>query len=393
MLSGHDIICFSSDWDQDPLSKHHIIRRLAAGNRVLWVNSIGLRRPAVNSRDAQRALAKLGRFCGRRTRAVAPGITVLDPLVLPYHGNPVLDRFNARWLSRQVNRAAAGLGFGRPVLLTFLPSMAGVCGRLGERLVIYYITDDFTRFSGHPAAVIERMEGDLIRHADVVIASASELAAVKSRQGKPITVIPHGVDHSHFSAALKIRAGQFPDDVRGIGRPVIGFYGEINDWIDTDMLAALARLRPDWSLVLLGRIAAEAGNLDHLLKLPNVRWLGHKRYRELPAYCAAFDVALIPMKLNELTRSVNPLKLREYLAAGVPVVSARLPEVEPYGDAVKFATTAEEYIKAIEKLLKSDRTTLAPKLSARVAGEGWDARAAEFGRLVEAALARKAGSG
>ncbi|MDI6740461.1 MAG: glycosyltransferase [Candidatus Edwardsbacteria bacterium] len=386
MLQPADIICFSSDWGQDPLSKHHIVKILATRNRVLWVNSIGMRRPSATRQDALRALSKLGRFFARRTQTVAPGITVLNPLVAPIHGNPVIDRFNAWWLSRQVKKAASKLGFQQPMLLSFLPNMVGVCGRLGEILVVYYITDDFTKFTGHPSAAIGRMEGELISRADLVVASAKELAALKSRFGKPVALIPHGVDHAHFAAALMMRPGQFPDDVKNIKHPVIGFYGEINDWIDTDMLASLARLRPDWSLVLLGRIAAEAGNLGHLLKLPNVRWLGQKRYQELPAYCAAFDVALIPMKLNDLTRSVNPLKLREYLAAGVPVVSAPLPEALPYGDVVKFAVTAEEYTLAIEDLLKLDRRVLAPRLSQRVAGESWEARVEEISGLIGEAL-------
>jgi glycosyltransferase involved in cell wall biosynthesis len=390
MISGRDIICFSADWGQDPLSKHHIVNVLAARNRVLWVNSIGMRRPSATRRDAGRALAKLVRFLARPLRAVAPGITVLSPMVAPFHGNPLLDRLNAWWLSRQVKNAAGHLGFTQPILLTFLPNMAGVCGRLGESLVVYYITDDFTKFAGHPSAAIERMEGELIGRADLVIASARELAAVKSSLGKAIAVIPHGVDHAHFAAALGIKPGQFPDDIKTVKRPVIGFYGEINDWIDTGMLAALARMRPDWSLVLLGRIADEAGDLGFLLKLPNVHWLGRKQYRELPAYCAAFDVALIPMKLNELTRSVNPLKLREYLAAGVPVVSAPLPEVLPYADVVTFAATAEEYVRAIEELVKHDRATRAPRLSARVSAESWEAGAEVLSALIESALGGRA---
>jgi glycosyltransferase involved in cell wall biosynthesis len=215
---------------------------------------------------------------------------------------------------------------------------------------------------------------------------------VKSSLGKAITVIPHGVDHAHFASALTLPPGPAPGDITTVKRPVIGFYGEINDWIDTGMLASLARARPDWSLVLLGRIAAEAGDLGHLLGLPNVHWLGRKQYRELPAYCAAFDVALIPMKLNDLTRSVNPLKLREYLAAGVPVVSAPLPEVLPYGDVVRLASTAEEYARAIGELLTQDRAQIAPRLSERVRAESWEARVGDLSRLVETALAEREAS-
>ncbi|MCU0606101.1 MAG: glycosyltransferase [Candidatus Edwardsbacteria bacterium] len=389
MLSGLDIVCFATDWDQDPLSKHHIMRRLAGPNRVLWVDSIGLRRPALRAGDAARAARKLRAFWGSRLREALPGLHVLSPLALPYHGNPAADAVNRMLLSRQVRAALRGLGMRRPVLWTFLPSAEPLAGSLGERLVVYHITDDFTRFAGHPAENIERMERRLVARADLVIASARRLAQTKAYGGKTVHVVGHGVEHAHFARALAMGRGQLPPDIAALPRPLIGFHGEINDWIDTGLLAGLARARPQWTLALVGRIAAEAGGVDRLLGLPNVRWLGQKPFAELPGYCAAFDVALIPMKLNELTRSVNPLKLREYLAAGVPVVSAPLPEVGPYGDVVRFAATAQDYITAIEELLQQDRAAIAPTLSARVAGESWDARTAEIGRLVEAALARK----
>lgn len=155
------------------------------------------------------------------------------------------------------------------------------------------------------------------------------------------------------------------------------------------MLAEAARMKPEWSFVLLGRIAVEVGNIRFLTDLPNIHWLGQKRFGELPAYCAVFDVALIPMKVNELTLNVNPLKLKEYLAAGVPVVSAPLPEVLAYQDVVKFATTADELIKAAEEWLKKDRKELAPILSQRVANESWDAKVEEISKLIENVLNAK----
>ena len=155
------------------------------------------------------------------------------------------------------------------------------------------------------------------------------------------------------------------------------------------MLAEAAQKRPDWSFVLLGRIAVEVGDISFLTDLPNVHWLGQKKFSELPAYCAAFDVALIPRKMNELTLSVNPLKLREYLAAGVPDVSAPLPEVLPYRDVVKFATTPEELIQSVEELLSEDRKKLAPRLSDRVSNESWDGKVEEISEIIEKALLKK----
>lgn len=387
MIEGHNIICFSNDWDQDPLSKHHVMGRLAKQNRVLWVNSIGLRTPAVNRQD----LAKIGhkvRAFVKGPRRVHDNLHVMTPLVIPFHGNPAAGKINCRILRAQVRHCQRRLGLKRPIVWSFLPNVDGVIGSFGGKLCIYYITDDFTQFTGYPAAAIRRMEQSLVERCDLVIASAKRLAEKKAIDGKAIKVVSHGVDHRHFEAALGMKEKDWPVDIRGIRRPVIGFYGEINDWLDLRMLAEAASKRPEWSFVLIGRTAAEAADIGFLEGRPNVHRLGQKKFSELPAYCAAFDVALVPMKINELTLNVNPLKLREYLAAGVPVVSAPLPEVLSYDDVVRFARTSEEFIDAVEAMLRQDRASLSPVLSRRVASEDWDGKVEEISELIEACLCR-----
>jgi glycosyltransferase involved in cell wall biosynthesis len=385
MLKGHDIICFSSDWRQDPLSKHHIMSRLAKENRVLWINSIGMRNPTVSKKDLAKAVKKIGGYLGNRLEPVDKNFWVLSPMVLPFHGNRLANRINDRWLLRQVRGCQKKLGFGDPILWSFLPNAVGVFGQLGEKLAVYYITDDFTKFTGHPAGAIGRMEKELVAKADVIIASSRHLADIKGN-GKKINFVSHGVNHAHFSRALGITAEQYPADIRNIKKPIIGFYGEINDWLDLKMIHRAAGLKPDWSFVLLGRVAVEAGDIGYLKTLPNIHLLGQKKFDQLPAYCAAFDVGLIPMKLNDLTVCVHPLKLKEYLAAGLPVVSARLPEVLAYKDVVEFADNAEELIAAVTKHLTGDREKIKHALSRRVAAENWDDKVVEISVLIEKAL-------
>ncbi len=388
LLKGHNIISFSNDWEQDPLSKHHIISRLARHNRILWINSIGMRTPTVNGKDIAKIGVKLKSFF-KGVQKVQDNLYVTSPLAIPFHGSELSGIINRALLLAQVSYYQKKLGFENPILWSFLPNVESLFGALNEKLSLYYITDDFTQFSGYPAKAIDRMESCLIDKCDVVIASAKRLAEKKSRNGKNITIVSHGVDHEHFVQALSFSNRDWPADTKDIKHPIIGFYGEINDWLDLNMLAEAARLKPEWSFVLLGRIAVEVGNIRFLTELPNVHYLGQKKFGELPAYCAAFDVALIPMKINELTLSVNPLKLREYLAAGVPVVSPPLPEVLAYKDVVKFATTADELVKATEQWLKQDRKELAPILSQRVASESWDAKVEEISKVIEEALISK----
>jgi glycosyltransferase involved in cell wall biosynthesis len=388
MLQDHDIICFSSDWDQDPLSKHHIMSRLAKHNRVLWINSIGMRTPTANRKDLVKIGGKLRAFF-KGLQRVQDNLYVMSPLAIPFHGSELTGEINRRLILAQVSHYQKKLNFENPILWSFLPNVVSLFGCVGEKLSLYYITDDFTQFSGYPANAIDKMETCLIEKCDVVIASAKRLADKKSRNGKDIIVVRHGVDHKHFAQALSLSPKDWPADIKVIKRPVVGFYGEINHWLDLNMLAEAARKKPEWSFVLIGRIGVEVGNIKFLTELTNVHYLGQKKFEELPAYCAAFDCALIPMKINELTLNVNPLKLREYLAAGVPVVSSPLPEVLAYGDGVRFATTSEELVKAVEEILKQDRKRLAPTLSQRVANNSWDAKVEEISKIIENSLIAK----
>ena len=390
MLQSHNIICFSNDWNQDPLSKHHIISRLAKYNRILWINSIGMRTPTISGKDIAKIGTKLNSFLKGLQKA-QDNLYLMSPLAIPFHGSEFSGKMNRALLLAQVSYFQKKLGFENPILWSFLPNVESLFGCFGEKLSLYYITDDFTQFSGHPANAIDRMESSLIDKCDVVIASAKRLAEKKSRNGKHIKMVGHGVDQKHFVRALSLSSRDRPADIKDIKHPVIGFYGEINHWLDLEMVAEAARMRPGWSFVLLGRIAVEVGDIRFLTDLPNVHWLGQKRFEDLPAYCAAFEVALIPMKMNELTLNVNPLKLREYLAAGVPVVSAPLPEALAYQDVVKFATTAPELIKAAEQWLKRNRKELAPILSQRVANESWDAKVEEISGIIDEALSRTNG--
>src|SRR5262249_39293502 len=149
--------------------------------------------------------------------------------------------------------------------------------------------------------------------------------------------VSHGVDVAHFSRALDPALAP-PADAAGLGRPVIGFFGLLAEWIDLGLLAGIARARPQWTLLLIGKANVDTSALR---ALPNVRLLGQKPYATLPAYCRAFDVGVIPFRVDELTVRANPLKLREYLAAGLPVVSTDLPEVRKYAGLVRLAAGVE----------------------------------------------------
>jgi glycosyltransferase involved in cell wall biosynthesis len=380
MIHGQDIICFCNDWDADPLSKKHIMTRLAgAGNRILWINSVGNRRPTASARDLRRILKKLGDFAGG-CKTVQKNISVFTPLALPFHGNALARWFNRLWMKMQIARACEQLDFRDPIVYTFVPWSADMAGNLGEKMVIYHITDEFTEFSGTNKAAILDMEQRLIDKSDAVLVSAERLGEKARSRGKAGVLITHGVDVTHFRKACDAHT-RIPADIAMLDKPIIGFVGLIEDWVDLRLIRVLALARPSWSFVLIGKLVAGDSEVRDL---PNVHFLGRKEYQELPGYCKAFDVALLPFVINELTLAANPLKLREYLAAGLPVVASALPEAERLDGLLSIARSDAEFLQKIEDLLAAGFSTSGRlHISESMDAETWDRKVEDISRIIE----------
>lgn len=369
-LVGRDILCFSQDWGGDPLSKNHLMRLLARDNRVLWVNSIGYRAPSASAADLKRAVRKLVAV-SRPVREAEPNIHVLNPLAVPVYGRPAARALN-RWLLRaQVLRAMRRLGFRRPVNWVFNPAAAVVAGTLDEETLIYHCVDECTEFTGVPARTLAEMEHQLLLRADLVITSADRLYQSKAAVSPRTVLVRHGVDHRHFRRALDPELVA-PAEVAGLPGPIIGFFGLVADWVDVDLMAEVARRFSHGSLVVVGRVATDVSALENL---PNVHLLGRKPYEQLPAFCKAFDVALMPFRINELTLNANPLKVREYLAAGLPVVSTPIPEVEVLG-ACRIAAGADAFAAEVAAALADPGSRRGR--SDAVRNESWEARLDEI---------------
>ena len=380
MIEGHNIICFSNDWAGDPLSKKHIMLRLSQKNRILWVNSIGNRNPSASVRDLKRVFKKVQDFRGG-CRQVAENIYTLSPLAIPFHGNAAARALNRRFLAWSVRRAYRRLGFKNPISWSFLPTAGEVVGALGEKLIVYHCVDEFSEFTGTDKNAILNMERDLMRKADQVLVSSGPLYETKKSHNAHTSMVTHGVDLDHFRKACDPKQ-VLPDDIAGLVRPVIGFYGLIEDWVDLKLIRHLAVSRPSWSIVLIGKINTD---ISAIKGLPNVHLLGRKAYAELPSYCAGIDVAILPFVINSLTFAANPLKLREYLAAGLPVVTTDIPEARRLARHVRVGTTYAEFLSHIDAYLAQGA---GPHLSISeaMADESWDAKVEEMSSLIQPLL-------
>ncbi len=380
-LAGKDIVCFSNDWDGDPLSKTHLMRIIARESHVLWVNSLGNRsaRPTVG--DAWKIARKL-RAATRGLVEVERNIHVLAPLYVPAYGSETVGRVNRALLRAQLLAAMRRLRMSRPISWSFLPSAATVAGTIGESLVVYHVVDEFSAFSDASASVAE-LERRLLARADLVVAASSRLYEAKRRLNPRTVLVRHGVDHAHFSRALDPSL-PVPRDLARLPRPVVGFFGLVADWIDLALVRRVADAHPGASVVLLGRVVTSTAPLQGAR---NVHLLGHKAYAELPAYCRGFDVAMTPFKRNALSLAASPLKAREYVAAGLPSVCTDLPELRSVPGCTVAADGAA-FVEAVGEALRRGGPDAAR--SALVRAESWEAKVQELGRHVDQAEARLA---
>lgn len=377
-LRGRDIVCFPQDWTGDPLSKTHIMRILSRDNRILWVNSIGLRAPSVSKADIGRSFEKLSKVM-KPTIEVEPNLFVMNPLAIPAYGNSLIKKLNGLSLRWQIKRTMKKLGFKKPVNYTFLPSAALLAKRLGEDYLIYHCVDEYAAFSDIEAGPILKLEKELMQKSDLVVVSAEKLLDDKKGENPNTHLIRHGTDWRHFRTALNDDLA-LPPEVADLPRPIIGFHGLLADWVDFGLIKKVAEHFSHGSVVLVGKVAADAEKHASVLDgVSNVHFLGRKPYSELPAYCKAFDVALNPFVVNELTLAANPLKVREYLAAGLPVVSTDIPECRVLPDCL-IGTDHADFVAKIDSALADPKPREA--ISDAIAHESWDAKVEELRELI-----------
>jgi glycosyltransferase involved in cell wall biosynthesis len=147
----------------------------------------------------------------------------------------------------------------------------------------------------------------------------------------------------------------------------------IDERLDLGLVAGMAKLRPEWNFIMIGPVV----KIDPatLPRLPNIHWLGGRKYQELPAYLAHWDLGVMPFALNDATRYISPTKTPEFLAAGLPVVSSAITDViRTYGSRglVEVGAGAEEFINCAEKVLARPRGGWLRDVDALLAGMSWD---------------------
>jgi len=240
------------------------------------------------------------------------------------------------------------------IMMVDLPGWGKLASRLKESYgwkLVYDCMDLHTGFL-NSSALTQRDERQLLQNSDLVLASSHTLYEhVKGVNGKTI-LVPNGTDYLFFNQAkeqIEIEA------ITDLSKPIIGYYGAIANWFDTNLVGELASTHPEWTFLLIG--STDLAYLEPLESLSNVHLLGEMPYSELPAYLSNFDVCIIPFRKTPLTQATNPVKLFEYLSAGKPIVSTRLDEISRYEKYVRLAQTTKEWEDAIMESHAEEKTT------------------------------------
>ena len=380
-------ICFSAqDWwyHNRAHSDFQLMRRVARRRPVLFINSIGMRMPVPGrTTQATRRVIRKARSVLRflsQPLAETPGFHVLTPVILPFYGSSAARAANA-WLVRQQIRLAArrvGIDPTDAVVFVTIPTAWDVVRPLPRRSLLVNRSDLHSAFEETDQALIRDLENELLVHGDVVLyTSHSLMSTEESLSGDRAVFFDHGVDFHRFA----VERGTPPADLANIPRPIVGFFGGIDDYVvNLDLLRRVAKELPDCSLVLIGDATCP---IDDLLSLPNVHWLGFRPYEEIPSYGAQFDVALMPWLQNDWIEHSNPIKLKEYLALGLPVVSTDFPEVHYYADAIAIARDGDHFVDLVREAVDGKALGNEQTRRARVEGSTWDGQADELVALGE----------
>jgi beta-glucosidase/6-phospho-beta-glucosidase/beta-galactosidase/glycosyltransferase involved in cell wall biosynthesis len=319
---------------------------------------------------------------------VMPNVTVACPHLSPsWNRNPRTPELLRKLTAEAIEAMNESGEFDRPLLWYYSPmDSAWSLGHFQNRGVVYDCMDELSQFTGAPAALVEN-EARLIRHADVVFTGGYELGDKKRRQHDNVHTFGCGVDFGHFNKAAN-PATVIPPDIDFMARPILGWFGVVDERVDYAMVGEMARLRPNWSFAMVGPVVKVDPNL--LPHAPNLFWLGGRDYQQLPHYCRAFDVNMMCFAINAATEFINPTKGLEYMATGKPVIGTPVRDVvRQWSDIVRIARTAEEFVQAAEEAMKAgpadERVQRGLELARR---SSWEQTVENMQRLIREAIGK-----
>lgn len=379
LLEKKDPISFICFGGQDWWYHNHghvdfqLMRQYAREHKVLYINSLVMQKPKF--KEFNYFFEKFRRKSAsilRGLRQVESNFWVYSPFSLPVFHIPVLSRLNELLIKIQVQLVASILKIQNPLVWVVCPTAGRIGLSMKKNRLLYLRTDKYESYPCVQSSVIMYYDELLKKHSDRTMYVNQELYAEEKETCRKAFYLDHGVEFDKFSRPAE--PGSVPDDMRQIPRPIIGYFGAIDQHkLNISFLENMANLAPELSFVYVGKFSPE---FKPILEKKNVWLLGMKDYAEIPSYGRQFDVAILPWRKNPWTQMANPIKLKEYLALGKPVVSTTaFSEIHNYKEVLYLADEPEEFIRKIHLALQEDTVEKKSVRQNRVRNSSWASKA------------------
>ena len=376
MSSPRPWIVFADDWGRHPSSCQHLVGHCLTGRSVTWINTIGTRPIRFDLRTAGRIVEKLKSWF-RPVKPPAPVLEskpsprVLSPKMWPSFRSKFGRNLNRKILQKSLRKIAAESS-EPPIIISTLPLVADLVGAIPGARWIYYCVDDFGVWPGYDGETMRAMERELVPKVDAIIAVSETLQTHLRCLGRDSHLLTHGVDLDHWS--VKTESGR-PAELDGIESPILLFWGVIDRRMDLDFLREIRIRIPRATPVLVG---PQEDPDPALFQIPGIAIRPAVPYARLPELAAGADALIMPYADIPATRAMQPLKLKEYLATGKPVVVRDLPATRDWAEACDLASTPESFARALALRLKEGLAERQTASRGRLGEESWVAKARRF---------------
>lgn len=371
------LLVFSDDWGRHPSSCQHLIGRLLDNDRTVhWINTIGMRGPRLDRATVRRVLEKIGHWAPSGQEAARPSSRrqpqVLNPKMWPWFSHPWDRALNRRLLQRQLQSLVATFS-QPPIVVTTIPIVADLIGSFPATRWVYYCVDDFGEWPGLDGRVMRAMEAALIERADVLIAVSEPLRERLGADGRTTHLLTHGVDLEFWADGSEENPALAR--IKSLHPPLVVFWGLIDRRMDTAFVERLSADLEQGTILLVG----PQDNVDPaLVRLGRVVLHPALPMEALPALARSSSVLIMPYADLPVTRMMQPLKLKEYLATGQPVVVRDLPSTRPWTDCLDVAETPSAFSSLVRERLSGGLPATQRLARNRLLGESWAEKAASF---------------
>jgi glycosyltransferase involved in cell wall biosynthesis len=369
------LLIFADDWGRHPSSCQHLAGRLLGRYEILWVNTIGMRPPRLDLATLTRGIEKIRHWNtrGREPEDRPAGLRVVNPRMWPWFRSATDRAINRTLLTKALTRWIDALS-SPPVAITTIPIVADLVGSLAVDRWVYYCVDDFGQWPGLDQRPLQEMESLLVERADTLIAASESLQERLAGMGRSSHLLTHGVDLDHWCAESR----EPLPELAGLEHPLVVFWGVVDRRMDVSFVRRLSEEMSRGTIVIVG---PESDPDPALRALSRVVCTGPIAYERLPMLAREAAVLVMPYGDLPVTQVMQPLKLKEYLATGRPVVVRDLPATRPWADCLDLADTPECFSQAVRQRLSSGLPACQASARERLAAEGWAEKARIFEHL------------